>query len=663
MVEQLEQRNLLAGVPQLLPVTENFDDGLPTAEEGWEFYSSNRYGRIVEDGGIAWADSLENGEYVRNELRLSIDMEDSIEAVVTGFLHNSKDETHRSDRFKHTSDGTNWTYVTIPNGLFEVRVPKGTTQIVFRQYDNWGRPYDGRGYDDIQVVGIAPPPPPTPQVIGLGQSYTQSFDTLPGAAEGWEYHSTNDGRIRVVNGRLRADDSTRGGYSLNEAILHVSMPATGDAFITGRHWDLSDEEHSKDGIFITDNGNDWRKLEIKVGQFEYAIPASTTQIKFSQYDNYPAKTDGREWDDIVVEVRDYSQVIDWPDGLGYKADILINGGYKLSASGTAAPKALGWSYDTFWNNSFSTNRAYFDGSSSDLNGALLYPDGQERYVGVFYNGGSAGHGRYIGRQSVPAFVEQGGFYTGSCAGLFMALAYRYDLVPDLKAGSNSGISGWHTVTVDPTSSFAPYLQKYVPDLSMRVQHFYGPILKEKWTPPDVELIGTISRAASSIRHMNGTFMSTFSQQDGEGPVFLNVSHPEYGGSGPRLGWQMAALEMVRDHKDMVPDIKGNLVKGDIVTMTGVGQKVGDKQYHLFDVDVTGQDTLDVSLSGTTGNVDLYVQCGGLANERSYLGKSIQAGTANEQVTVAVPAGVTSCNIAAYGNHTVKNGAGYSLSVA
>jgi hypothetical protein len=34
---------------------------------------------------------------------------------------------------------------------------------------------------------------------------------------------------------------------------------------------------------------------------------SDFQIKFQQYDNYPTKSDGREWDDIVVAIVEHTR--------------------------------------------------------------------------------------------------------------------------------------------------------------------------------------------------------------------------------------------------------------------------------------------------------------------------------------------------------------------
>lgn len=64
------------------------------------------------------------------------------------------------------------------------------------------------------------------------------------------------------------------------------------------------------------------------------------------------------------------------------------------------------------------------GSDEDLNGVLLYPDGEPRFKIIYVNGGLASyHGRSLraqGRNNYRKFIMNGGGYIGSCAGAFMA---------------------------------------------------------------------------------------------------------------------------------------------------------------------------------------------------------------------------------------------------
>ena len=153
--------------------------------------------------------------------------------------------------------------------------------------------------------------------------YTQDFSSgLPGATAGWEYYSDNDGRIQVVGGALRMDDSVSGGtYSLNEAILHLDLTGQANVTLILDHTNIGDEYHSipnsftdhykGDGIALSVDGVNWVKITILDSSFtakSFSLDAiielaktaagstdvSNVRIKFQQYDNYPAYSDGRE---------------------------------------------------------------------------------------------------------------------------------------------------------------------------------------------------------------------------------------------------------------------------------------------------------------------------------------------------------------------------------
>jgi hypothetical protein len=183
---------------------------------------------------------------------------------------------------------------------------------------------DENPYDfNIQGTGsaLAAQAVPYSQDFGLGK---------PGAAQGWEYYSDAEGRIEVVAGRLRLDDTTDNTTnSLNEAILHVDL--TGQTGVTLRldHVSLSDENtglpasfdghFNGDGIALSvDGGSHWIKvtdlttsftnqlfnLDAAIAQAVAAAGGSANladvQIKFQQYDNWAAPNDGREFDNIQV---------------------------------------------------------------------------------------------------------------------------------------------------------------------------------------------------------------------------------------------------------------------------------------------------------------------------------------------------------------------------
>jgi subtilisin-like proprotein convertase family protein len=159
--------------------------------------------------------------------------------------------------------------------------------------------------------------------------YQQVFAAAkPGAAEGWEYYSTNAGRIEVVAGRLRMDDMIGDTTSsLNEAILHVNLTGRSNVQLVLDHVSLSDENtplptsftghYNGDGISLSVDGVHWIKVTDLTGSFtgqsfaldsvlqQAQIAAGSTnlsdvRIKFQQFDDYPNPDDGREFDNIQI---------------------------------------------------------------------------------------------------------------------------------------------------------------------------------------------------------------------------------------------------------------------------------------------------------------------------------------------------------------------------
>ncbi len=149
-----------------------------------------------------------------------------------------------------------------------------------------------------------------------------SDGTLP--TENWTYNSTNNGRIQIVDERLRMDCSTNGTYSLNEAILHLDLEGQSEVMLSFWQAESGDELHSLpttfsgsyngDGVAVSPDGVNWTTVvnasALDVGTagsiFTVDLDAlgleytSDFQIKFQQCDNYTWGSDGREWDNIRI---------------------------------------------------------------------------------------------------------------------------------------------------------------------------------------------------------------------------------------------------------------------------------------------------------------------------------------------------------------------------
>jgi hypothetical protein len=163
--------------------------------------------------------------------------------------------------------------------------------------------------------------PVTPQL----PPYSQDFSSgAPNEAQGWKYYSNNEGRIQVVDGALRLEATgATAAYSLNEAILHVDLLGLCGVTLTLDHTNIGDENDvlpgsftghvNGDGIVFSADGINWYKLTDLTSSFtgqSFALDAAAraagitytddVRIKFQQYDDLAAPSDGREFDNITV---------------------------------------------------------------------------------------------------------------------------------------------------------------------------------------------------------------------------------------------------------------------------------------------------------------------------------------------------------------------------
>jgi hypothetical protein len=327
--------NATTYTPQSVPYTQNFDAGLPTNTQGWEYYSDNQ-GRIqVVSGRLRLDDSVGDGTYSLNEAILHVNLTGQINATLSLDNYSILDETnalppnftshYKGDGIAVSADGTNW--ITISDlapatisvnldlvSLFGGGADLSDVRIKFQQYDNYPAPDDGREFDNIQITAGA---------VAQAVPYSQNFSgSLPTGAQGWEYYSDNQGRIQIVGGRLRMDDTVGDStYSLNEAILHVNLTGQTNVTLSLNNYSILDEvnalppifsSHYKgDGIAVSTDGTNWitvsdlsaANISVNlnlVSLFGAGADLSNVRIKFQQYDNYPAPDDGREFDNIQI---------------------------------------------------------------------------------------------------------------------------------------------------------------------------------------------------------------------------------------------------------------------------------------------------------------------------------------------------------------------------
>ena len=334
---------------QQIPYNQTFDLGMPDSTSGWEYCSSNE-GRIqVVSGRLRMDDFGENYSYSLNEAILHIDLRGKSNICLSLDHWSIADEStslpaqftghYDADGISLSIDGIHWVRITSLSGSFtnqsfllDTIIGQAKTaaesedlsevRIKFQQYDNTLSPNDGREFDNIKVTAAS--------VIAVQNTpYSQNFESgLPGSSDGWEYYSSNEGRIQVVSGRLRMDDFGENySYSLNEAILHIDLRGKSNICLSLDHWSIADESTSlpaqftghydADGISLSIDGIHWVRitslsgsftnqsflLDTIIGQAKTAAESedlSEVRIKFQQYDNTLSPNDGREFDNILI---------------------------------------------------------------------------------------------------------------------------------------------------------------------------------------------------------------------------------------------------------------------------------------------------------------------------------------------------------------------------
>jgi hypothetical protein len=178
----------------------------------------------------------------------------------------------------------------------------------------------------IEQDSMGPVVAPVPADSNISQNFSSGKPGTPT----WTYYSNNEGRIDVVNGRLRMDDyGDNWSYSLNNTYMHFNYTGKFSATLTLDHWNINDENESipatftglynGDGISVSVDGTHWVRVTNLTGSFtaqafdltSAIIQAKTAagsedvndvQIKFQQYDNSCYSYDGREFDNIILNL-------------------------------------------------------------------------------------------------------------------------------------------------------------------------------------------------------------------------------------------------------------------------------------------------------------------------------------------------------------------------
>jgi len=166
------------------------------------------------------------------------------------------------------------------------------------------------------------------QIDTYEEIYREDFNSGK-PTQDWSYYSGDaNGQIEVFDEKLRMDRLVSGGYTLNEAVLHLDLSSHTSLELSFWQAESNDEQTALpetfsghfegDGVSVSVDGVNWHtvsnasELNSGIGGSLYSINLDSLgliynnnfQIKFQQYDNYPWGSDGREFDDVVIYARD-----------------------------------------------------------------------------------------------------------------------------------------------------------------------------------------------------------------------------------------------------------------------------------------------------------------------------------------------------------------------
>ena len=255
------------------------------------------------------------------------------------------------------------------------------------------------------------------------------------------------------------------------------------------------------------------------------------------------------------------------------------------------------------------------GNPWDENGILLYPDGEPRFRMIFMNGGLATkHGNSLtpkGRENIRKFIENGGSYVGSCAGMFLATNGVYnegtEYTPNksyLSIWPGTAAESWldnsyTTVKIPKDSPLLKYYDfggDYKID-SLRHSNggyaYYGKggVIPEGTEPLARFVYDTVSTDAKTRLMHDQVCAWAYKKNEESGRVVITGSHPEMFSVGERLELMAAMVRYAMDGNGAVA-VKGDLMPGEVRQMNKSSEdedplftKIGDRQYHHFTVQI------------------------------------------------------------------------------
>jgi hypothetical protein len=320
---------------------------------------------------------------------------------------------------------------------------------------------------------------------------------------------------------------------------------------------------------------------------------------------------------------------------GYYKDIFMDGGVDLTSRQNLPAQAyLNLSMEFIATEDVVRQNGLMVSNLDDENGVLLYPDGEPRFRVIYTNGGHSPtgpggadtHGNslgQVGRNHMRQFFNNGGSFTGSCAGAYITALnspFYYHIWPGYCKGTTLNTVTYTGHFITPGSPLLQYYD-FGNDLFIEyIMHGGGCFADENnQFPPETEALLRYDYPSIPVMHDKISCWA-YKKYDHTGRIVVIGSHPEGEFSGEGLELMAAILHYAIDGFG-TPQVKDTLINSQLRVMDKntsdndpTFTKIGDKQYHHFMIRIlNGTDSLIITLDGDDSQpFNLYVKRDSLA---------------------------------------------------
>lgn len=266
-------------------------------------------------------------------------------------------------------------------------------------------------------------------------------------------------------------------------------------------------------------------------------------------------------------------------------------------------------------------RSYMTSNANDSNGVLLYPDREPRFMILYTGGGYGDHAGPVGDQGIKNirdFFYNGGSYTGTCNGNYLAWSWGYNFWPgkmnvDRFEGTVNG-------TIPENSPILRYYDFGGDHLIKGLSHYSGGYATGA-LPAGTEVLLIGKSAGTQIDGDGHPTGWAYKPKATSGRMCGLSDHPEYASqAGEVMSYLSAAYHYAYDGV-AEPDVKASLVNGVERVMNKSSEendpahtKIGDKQYHHFTVSLpSGASELVATVAADDRyQMNLYIAQNGFA---------------------------------------------------